>query len=602
MTATAPGAAPAASRSRARLTAFLLTSAFAAVAAVVAGVFVSQFIEDTRTVYVLLGAAWAVLSFGFLAWYVDIPEGHGRVYAELGFGLAAGIVGAAFLTSLVDDATAPWWSVAAGAGFGLARAHAPILQFQRAKDEPPQRIGGILDVREIGALVVLVTGYALLGVAALRIFDLFRGIIPDAQQALTIGIATYALYGARLLLRFASHDANVAGAGFLAWFKANLLRNGIIVLLLVAYYAYRENLAEIVPFFPLVEFGLGMALFGALLARLRWALKNSSTEHASASDARPHTPRIETITEGEYEALARPVSRFIETGRGPRDYEAAIRETARLDGHESQRILDPVRRYRAQHEDPPLPLAWAIGASLAAGLAVALGVGTGLVSLTSLTLSEDAPLPEGLTAKAFQLGLAVFGLALYRTQDHARAHRQPWLGAGLAAGGTAVIALAAAFFVRGLGGPAWWLAVVAAGALLMGGVPLLASWTHARRLAAAQSDPPLPAELPSAVLAKGVEATKRAAVTAAVGAVVLLVVVPFVLRWVVKVGAPAGITDTYDAVLDAAVWVLVAIGVSALVRYAGLTRARPRVAAIERRRRMERVELHSEIMRRMERV
>lgn len=582
-------------RTRARLVGLVLTSAFGAVVAIALGAFGAQFVQDPFPLFITLGLAWLALTGGRALWYLDVPRGLGGVPAEISLGVALGLVGMGVLNAFLVEGPV-FAALAAGLGFGLHRAHAPLMAANRAKGAAPRLIGGILDPRELGALALLVVGYAMLGFGAHRVFVALSGLVPDAQKAVSIGIALYVLYGVKLLLKFAAHDAAPVEGGFVAWFKANLLRNAIIALVLVAYAVYRNDLAGTVPYFPLVEFGLGLAVFGAMLARLRWRLKRERTDHAAASDARPHVQRVDPLTEGEYEAVARPVTRFLETGRGVREYETVVRETARLDTPEASEALDPVRRYRSPPEEPPLPLSFALVASIVAGLGFGVAAG---VLLYEISASATADVPREILGYAIDVALIVLGLAIYRVQDVARSHRRPGAAAGVAMAGSALVLVGAARLVQPIGDALLVWVAYGVGALLLLGVPLLTSWRLARRIEsdAAESLPPEP---PSAVLERGLQAARRLAATAALGAVVLLVLVPFVLGWLVQVARmPEGVSTTYDSMASAALWALAATGGGALVRYFGYSKARPHVLAQERQRRDERIQLHSEIMRRL---
>ena len=351
-------AAAEAKRRRSRATALVLTSALGAAMALALGLALAQVVAEPMPLFVMLGAAWVALVLGRVLWYIDLPAGYGGVWAELGMGAAAGLATMGTLNSFFTDGpgwpATPWYALGAGFAWGAYRGHGPILRRIRALDEPPRLLGGVLDPREGGALALLVAGYAAFGFAAYRVFLALAGLIPQSAKFGMLAIALYGVHGARLLLRFAAHDAGPAKGGFVGWFKANLLRNALVVLLLVGYATYRGELSEVVPYFPLVEFALGMAVFGAVIARLRHVLRRERTDHATNSDARPHEQRVEPLTEGEYEAVARPVSRFLETGRGIVEYQAVIRETSRLKDHEAERALEPARRYQAPLEPPPM--------------------------------------------------------------------------------------------------------------------------------------------------------------------------------------------------------------------------------------------------------
>lgn len=572
-----------------------LTAGIGAAVAIGLGAIAAEFLADATSLFIMLGAAWVALTLGRVLWYADLPARYGGVGAEVGLGLAAGLAGMGALHAFFDGGpgwpATPWWALGGGLGWGIMRAHAPVLRRLRDDKAPARRIGGVLDPREGGALALLVAGFALLGIGGSHVLGAITPLLPAAMRPGAVAIALYAIYGASQLLKFAAHDAAPpAQAGFVAWFKANLLRNAIIVLVLAAYVAYRDDLAANVPSFPLVEFGLGMVVFGAVVARLRWRLRRERTDAATASEARPHEQRVEPLTEGEYEAVARPLTRFLETGRGLAEYETTLRETARLDAGSARLTLDAVRRYRAPIETPPLPLSWAIAASLAAGCAVAIGA-----MVLAIEFGGDAVL-------ALQLALPIVGLALYRTQDHARAHRRPAAALGLAAGGALLVLGAIGSFLRDVDGASLvpWL-VFALVALGMLGVPAWSSWKLARAIEHGESVT-LPADPPSVLLERGLRGTRSLAMAAAGGAVVLLVVVPFVIEWLVTVAnVPADVSTTYGTLASGTVWVIVAMGASALVRWFGYGRARPMVVAREKRGRAERLQMHSDIMRTLER-
>ncbi|HEX2021396.1 MAG TPA: hypothetical protein VHH36_01680 [Candidatus Thermoplasmatota archaeon] len=566
----------------------------AALVAAAIGALVGQVLVDPATLRVSLVVAWAIFAAGRAFAFVDKPKGVGGVVGEVATGVALGVAAAAVLSSFFDLET--HWALLAGTGLGIARAHKPLMRRVRDAGPRDRLVLGFLDPREGVALGVLLAGYALLGVSLWRLHADFGRFLPESGKLLAIGGALYALYGAKLLLGFASHDAAAREAGFVAWLRANLLRNAIVLVLLVAYVAYRDDLAGSVPFYPLIEFALGMAVFGFVLARLRSRLRRDRAEHATASVARPHRQRVDTLTEGEYEAVSRPVSRFLETGRGLADYEATVREAARLDGPQADAALAPIRAWREPPESPPLPLAWGVAASVAGGLALAIGV----VVLVLGFAPEEVPL-------ALQLASATLGLSVYRAQDAARAHRQPWRAVALAGAGSAFLLGGAAPLATRLplglvhGGLGWLTLLLAA--LALAGIPALLSWRQARRLASGEGAAPLPSELPSEVLDRSMRASRKRAGVAAVAAIVILLLVPFLVKWLAKRAiVPPDFAEVYNDVAGAALWVLVAVGASAVARFAGLSRARPAVVADERRRRAGRLALHSSVMRRLERV
>lgn len=568
----------------------------AALVALVLGVALGSVVVDARLLDASLVAAWAFYAVGRGLLFWDVPKGAGAALQRVATGAAVGFVGLGFLVALFEDGPGwpytPLWALGLGLGVGVSRAHKPLLERARGR-EAEGRLWGVFDRRELVALAVLLAGYAFAGLALWRLFLAFSPLIPAAGKALTLGLALYALHGARLLLAFASHESAAPGGGFLAWSKANLLRNAIVVLLLVAYAAYRDDLAGGLPFFPFLEFGLGLAVFAFLLARLRSRIGREATDRATASDARAHRQKVETLAEPEYDAVAVPLARFIETGRGQREYVETLRATAGL----QPAALDPLLAVVEQHREPPALPVLPLGAALAAGLLTWTLLAAGL--WTFFAVFAEAPWDVGLAFACVLLGVGVYAL-----QGEPRRRLRPWDGVGLAAAG---VGLVVGTFLVVLGADAWALPSLA-WAILLGvvavavGVPALLAWQLDRRLRAGTFAAP-PREPAAAELAKGLQAARRRAAVLAATLLGLLLAVPPVGRWVAERGwGFEGFPSFYADLMSVAAWPFAAFIGGALVRFWGLRRARPRVLAQERRRRHLRLTLHKDVMQRLERV
>lgn len=591
-------APPAPAHARRSLAAQVVVPAVvAAVVAWLAWAFLRAFLQDEQTLVVGIVAAWAFYAIGRGVLHWDVPKGGGAALQRLIAGSAVGLLGLTFLLAAFEDGPGwpltPWWALAAGAGIGMWRASKPLVNTAREREDAG-RAWGVFDRRELLALGVLLGGYALAGVAFHRLFLAFSGVIPESGKALAIGAAVYALYGAKLLLAFASHDAKASGRGFLAWFKANLLRNAIVALVLVAYAVYRDDLARNVPFFPLVEFGLGIALFSFVLARLRSRIKRESTDAATASEATPHRQRADPIPDPEYDAVAAPIARFIETGRGQREYLDTLRHASGLPHERADALLEPVARHR---EPPPAPVLPMSAEAQSAGVTILFAACAAFAFFHAMLGVE--PLD------AFTLALLLVGVGVYFTQVIPRRHHQPWLAVGVAAAGAvfcALVFLAAverADSVSSLPGIAWRILGVVL--LVAIGIPALIAWRHERR--ARQELPHAPREAPHVEIERGLRKARTRVVLTAGVAFGALVVVPPLARWAAaRPWGMEGFPEFYGSLMKVAVWIFLAVGAGALTRFAGLSRARAHVLAEERRRRALRLNLHAEAMRTLERV
>lgn len=576
----------------------VLPSALAAAGFGVFGLFLSTFLGDRRALLIGLGAAWLSFTLGRVLQHVDRPRGYGESARHLLTGASFGFAGFAFLNAVFLRGPGwpwtPWWALGAGFGFGLSRAHAPLLRHGHERGDAPRWLG-VLHPKDLEALVVLATGYVLLGVCGFFILRAFGRAFGGSGQLLALAMAAYALHGARLLLRFASEERAGAGKGVVHFLKANALQLGIVALLLVAYAVFRERLSVAVPHFPLIEYGLGIALFGFVLARLRSRLRRDGSALATASEARDHARVVAQLREADHDAVARPVTRFIESGHGKSEYADALLHALPEDDARRAAAAAALQSHREPPRAPPLDLRWA----LAAGGVTALGLGLAGLTLGLRVLHADMPFP-------FVVALLFLAFAVYAQQDVARAHHRPWLAFAIAAIGTAILFLGFLLFAGSVGRVALvpgavWL-VVGVIALVMLGVPAQAAWRHAKLAAKGQlvdarrKAPPLEHE-------QETQKMRKRAATMTLAAFVVLLPVPWLAGWLAERGfAPADFPPFLGDVLAVAVWVVTAFGGGALVRFYGLARGRADLLAREKEKRERRLALHKAIMNDIERT
>ncbi|HET6403365.1 MAG TPA: hypothetical protein VFH78_01855 [Candidatus Thermoplasmatota archaeon] len=558
----------------------------------VLGLFFSNFLRDSATLGFGFLAAWLAFVAARVLGHLDRPRGYGLFARHVLTGVSVGFAGFAVVRGIFVEGPAPWMLLG-GFGFGLYRAHRALLKDAREKEDAP-RVLGLFHPKDLQALAVLATGYALLGLAGAMVLRALLGFVPGGGQMLAVAVAAYALHGARLLLAFAAEERGTPRAGSVAWLKANALQNAIVVLLLVAYAVFRTRLQGLVPYFPLVEFGLGVAIFGFVLARLRAKLRKEGSLLPTASEARDHERVVSELREPDFDSVARPVTRFIESGVGKEEYAHVVLQALPGGDARAETLRAQVLAHREPPRPPPLALEWA----LAAGAALTLGLGVAAFTLGHLVLR--APMPHPML-----LALLLSSFALYAQQDVARAHHRPWLAMGIAAAGVALLFLDFLLFAADVGSiasvPNFVWGVVAAICALMLGMPGWASYKLDKRLRAGDI---VDARrlAPALELQRELQAARKRAATMALAAFTMLLPAPWLAGWLAERGIiPSGFPDFFDDVLAVGICVAVTFGAAALVRFYGLTRGRPLVLAREKSKRERRLTLHRQLMRSIER-
>lgn len=427
-------------------------------------------------------------------------------------------------------------------------------------------------------------------------------IAVESPQITAIFGAVYGLYGAKLLLAFAAEARDgdyrenmTPREAAVSWVKANSAMIAIFAVVLVTYAAFRDRLAATVPYFPLVEFAFGVAVFGVAVQRLRSRIAKEMPEAPLASPRRAHEPRVASIFDPDYESVRRPVEGFVESGRGADFYTTAVKLATGLPDGVAARALAPVAEYRPPPRDPALPLAWASGAVLASAAGAALAV----IALMFRVGSPPPSIPFGLAG-------AVLGLGVYRLQDELMKRREiaGALGAGvggiLLSASSVVLMLAAETSGAVLASSSFWTFVlVPTGALLA--VPAWRAW----RYRTGKRTVPDIVEAPADEIARGIQgARRRVLVTSVALAVVALLVAPVLsllalAAWPLR-GVVEGFLDAFELVMPPVAVVILGLGVAGGIRWAGLVRARDGVMAEAARRRAERLALHKEVMRRLD--
>ncbi|HUR68020.1 MAG TPA: hypothetical protein VM370_02155 [Candidatus Thermoplasmatota archaeon] len=565
----------------------------------VLGLFLSTFLGDKGALAFGLGCGWIAFTAGRALAFYDVPKGRGTFLRHILTGVAFGFAGVAFLTAVFKQGPGwpwtPWWILLAGFGWGLHRSHKALLADARRIPDDAPRVWGLFARKDLEALAVLVLGYGILGLAAFLVFGAFAGFIPGAGKMLTIAIAVYALQGARHLLAFASEDRGSPTKGLVGWLKANALQAAILVLVLVSYAAFRDQLAATMPFFPLVEFGLGVAIFGFVLARLRARIQKEGAPLATASTARDHERVITELREADYDAVARPVTRFVESGIGAPEYADALLASLPQDDPRATAVRARLAQHREPPRKPPIEIEWgfAAGAAMTAGLVIAA------LLLGIRLLHADMPYP-------LFLALMFVAFGVYAQQDVARSHHRHRLAAGIAAAGATVLLLDFALFVAhvtdlaSLPGLVWGIAI--GGWAAMVGFPAFASW-RAEKKTREGAMPDARRLSPALEVAKDIQRTRSRAATMTLVAFLILLPVPGLAGWLAQRHIiPAGAPEFLDDVLAVAIWVIVAFGASALVRFYGLTRGRPQVLAREKAKRDRRLAVHKDIMKTLDQV
>ena len=565
--------------------AVVLPTVVAAVGFGVLGLFLSTFLRDGGVLALGLIAAWASFGIGRMLGFADRPRGYGLVARHVLTGVAFGLAGWAFLRGVFVEGPAVW-ALVAGAGFGIYRSHRALLK-DASERQDGRRWLRLFHPKDVQALVVLLAGYAIVGLAGFMILGSLLRFVPGSGQMLAVATAAYALHGARLLLGFAAEERGTTEGGVVGWLKANALQNAIVVLILVGYAVFRGRLAPAIPYFPLVEFGLGVAVFGFVLARLRAKMRKEGSLLATSSDARDHERVLSELREPDYDVVARPVTRFIETGLGKDEY-ANVVAPASPDARAT------ILAHREPPRPPPIALEWA----LAAGGAMSLALAIAAYVLGRALLQAEPPFPLILA-----LLFASFGV--YAQQDAARAHHRPRLAVGLAAAGTALLFIDFLVFAAEVGelrdvpGIAWGGVALVASVML--GVPALAAWRQIKRME--QGNVVDARRLaPALELSRELQRTRKRAATMALTAFVILLPAPWLAGWLAERGIiPSGFPSFFDDVLAVAIWIVAAFGASALVRFYGLTRERPALVAREKAKREHRLTLHRQVMSALER-
>jgi hypothetical protein len=251
----------------------------------------------------------------------------------------------------------------------------------------------------VGAMVVGAfagyEAYTYLGLGLLDAIPLVGPLlVAFAGKLLFLFALSYGLLCLRVLLGFAGQEEKTDGTGILDWLRANFWRNLVLVALLGGYLVFRDQLAAIVPDFPIVEFVLGLALFGAIVSRARSRLRSSLAERPVSADWRPHEQKIERLSEEDFDSVHSVVGSFLAEGQRKREYAELVAKVATAHGTDPAPLVAPIDSHRDSRRYAPEPWAATVAARvlLAAATAYALyqaialyqGPGTEIVGIVPL--------------------------------------------------------------------------------------------------------------------------------------------------------------------------------------------------------------------------
>lgn len=465
-------------------------------------------------------------------------------------------------------------------------------------------------------LPILITLLTAIGAGAWGGFNAYRnlfGWLPGAGQLLWLAALGYGMVSLRALLAFASEDEAGKGAGWAEWLRANFWRNLVFVGLLVAYLAFRDNLAASIRMFPIIEFTLGLGVLGFVLTRVRGRIRASLTEKPTAAEWKPHEQRVERVSEPEHDRVHDVVGAFLTTGARREEYAELLAKAARADGDAARAYRDPVMSFRERRRHGHLPYAAAALAAIviAAGLAVALYVS--ILTFIELTQRASGGSGEVEIVGIVPLGLALAGAAVWFTQGVAA--RNESVGGLAAAGllGTGFVVAAILGFLANtieaarqagaippgqtfVDSVAWFVFVGIGILAVVGlGVPGYRAWRLARQL----RDNTIEREGDDRAerAREGFRTHTKFAIAWIVTAFLITVPANFLLEILATSGAiPIDFPDEYRRIQPPILVLLASLGAMSLVLLVGYSFARPLVAREAETNRARRLELHRAMM------
>lgn len=447
-------------------------------------------------------------------------------------------------------------------------------------------------------LPILATLLLAMGGGAWGGYNAYRYLIgslplPFTGQLLWLAAVGYLAACVRALLAFAGEDEAGKGASWADWARANFWRNLVFVGLLIAYLVFRDDIAYYVPFFPIIEFSLGMMVLGFVLTRVRTRIRATLTEAPTAADWKRHVQRVERVSEAEHDQVHEVLGAFLTTGARRDEYADVFTKAARVEGDAAKSLVLPVSEFRDTRKVGHLPYV----ASLAAALVFATGITIALFVLI------DNATPEGSQIVGIgPFGLSIAGVAVWFTQIPARRVESV---VGLATSGILGVALVAAslygYYLDGIGPGAALaspslLAIVAVLLAGLAAIPGYRAWALSRAIRAgsiARDETPR-------------ESKARAGFRRQAKFLVLWIVAAFVITFPITVAlefldsrdiTPDGLPSAYANIQASLLVLFGAAALASLALMLGYAVARPLVAREDAQNRARRHELHASMMR-----
>lgn len=295
------------------------------------------------------------------------------------------------------------------------------------------------------ALAIAVSGLVLVYLAGNAALDAGTlGLLPPALKY--AGAAIFASYALRVLLQHLSaHVVEPKGGGWMAGFLAHAPAIMVVGAIVGSYLAFREDVNAAIPFLPLWEFGLGIALMSALIARGRNRLKATLTEAPIASRARTHRVRVDAYPDAAFRDVARVLGDYLASGRGRRAYRDTLQKVAGWDAALAEEAFADFDAYRDRRDALPLPL----GFGLVSAVLLFTGLGAAVaIVLSALELVAGSPAPV-IPDPAVSAGVLVgTGGLLAAALESARARRPVPFGIMGAIGSVAAGVVLAAVFMN----------------------------------------------------------------------------------------------------------------------------------------------------------
>ncbi|MHB8584926.1 MAG: hypothetical protein ACYDDF_03705 [Thermoplasmatota archaeon] len=448
-------------------------------------------------------------------------------------------------------------------------------------------------------LPVLISIVAAIGLGAWAGYNAYTFLIaslplPYTGQLLYLAAVIYAVFALRVILAFTGEDESQKDATVFDWLRANFWRNFVLVVILGAYLAFRDQIAAVVPDFPVVEFMIGLAVFGAVVARARSRLRATLSEGPVTANWKPHEQRIERLAEPEFDQVNGVIGDFLQNGKRKGEYAKVVAQAAHLDGPDADQFVAPVLRHREVHRYAPEP--WV--AVLAGRICIAAASAYALYRFIELASSPGTEI-VGIVP----LGLILSGIFAFSAQESAR--RAESVNGLVVVGAISALLLGIGLFEESAlhGGPAqyppvlWAIVIIA----LLGVVafPCFRAW-KLRKLLATEGSQVTPAERAQRS-AKGASQHAKLLLAWAVTALIISVPATAALSFAVAQGLVSdGVRTSYINVEEPVLILLGGLGAASFIQTAAQLAVRPLVKREDSDNEKKRRTLHLQMMRSLE--